>query len=87
MSRVFKLICISPDLKVGGNCQNNVSTHLIEIYNIDNVIFESQGWQSKNIFATTSDFKRCCILILYLPLSHLLHDMRESIAWAKEAVM
>jgi len=26
-------------LKVGGNCRDNVSTHLIEIYNIDTVIF------------------------------------------------
>jgi len=26
-------------LKVGGNCQDNVSTHLIQIYNIDTVVF------------------------------------------------
>jgi len=28
-----------PSVLVGGNCQNNVSTHLIEIYNIETVIF------------------------------------------------
>jgi len=26
-------------LKVGGNCRYNASTHLIEIHNIDTVIF------------------------------------------------
>jgi len=40
-------------LKVGGNCRDNVSTHLIEIYNIDTVIFAIFKAEKVHIVALT----------------------------------
>jgi len=41
-------------LKFGGNCRDNVSTHLTEIYNIDTIIFAIFNAEKIHIVALTS---------------------------------
>jgi len=54
-------------LKVGGNCRDNISTHLIQIYNIDTVIFAIFKAEKIHIVA----------LILYYPLAYLLSSKHK----------